>query len=298
MRLTVDQLIRFQTDGLLVAEQVLTDADLQPVIDELESIIDTRAKQLYTEGKIKELHENEPFDRRLIYLHEQCPEIEHHFDVMYLLGEAVFRFFHNDNLLDAVECLLGEEISCNPIQHLRAKKPVKDTKAIDYNENVLWHQDAGVIQEEADHSDIITFWIPLVDATEETGCMQLMPGVFKQGILPHVTEPTAAIAPDALPQIDPVLAECRKGGIVIMNKFTPHAGTFNRSNRIRWSLDLRFHKTGAHSGRSFYPSFPVRSRSNSDSVMMDHKQWERMWKQALANKETGKWNRFSKEVFS
>lgn len=298
MRLTMDQVVRFQTDGFVVAENVLTDADLQPVIDELELIIDTRATLLYEQGKITQLYEKEPFEERLIYLHAQCPEIEHQFDVMYLFGEAFFRFLHNDNLLDVVECFLGEEISCNPIQHVRAKKPMKENETINYNENVLWHQDAGVIQQEADISDIITFWVPLIDATAETGCMQLMPEVFKQGILPHQTKPAIGIQPDSIPDVEPVLAECRKGGIVIMNKFTPHAGTFNHSNRIRWSLDLRFHKSGAHSGRSFYPSFPVRSRRGPGNVMNDHARWRQMWEQALTRKEIRQWNRFSEPVFS
>ncbi|MBW7458229.1 hypothetical protein K0U00_29745, partial [Paenibacillus sepulcri] len=57
--LTIDQIIHYQTEGYLIAEDVLTDEDLQPVIDELEQEIDKRARALHAEGKIAELHEHE-----------------------------------------------------------------------------------------------------------------------------------------------------------------------------------------------------------------------------------------------
>src|SRR5690606_31712396 len=96
-------------------------------------------------------------------------------------------------------------------------------------ENVPWHQDVAVTTEDSEHSEIITFWIPLVDATKETGCMQVLPGVFKQGALKHQSDGGTTIVPEQMPDVEPVYAQCRKGGIVIMNKYTPHRGTPNRS---------------------------------------------------------------------
>jgi len=54
-----------------VAENVLTDEDLQPVIDEPAVMIDERARKLYAEGKLAELHAAEPFERRYALLHRQ-----------------------------------------------------------------------------------------------------------------------------------------------------------------------------------------------------------------------------------
>lgn len=282
MSLTREQIVDFQTNGYVIADGVFTDADLQPVIDEIERAIDERAQALHAQGKLAELHEHEPFERRFALLSRQCPEINRQFDIMYLLGPAMFDFLRSDRLLDVVESLLGRELSCNPIQHLRAKLPWKgDGEQPSSMENVPWHQDAAVTSKDSETSEIITFWLPLVDATAETGCMEVMPEVFKIGYLEHQAEGGTTIVPQLLPHVKPVTAECRKGGIVIMNKYTPHRGTTNRSGIVRWSLDLRFHKTGAPSGRSFHPSFVARSRANPNSVLTDCDDWRRMWREAL-----------------
>jgi len=202
---------------------------------------------------------------------------------MQLRGRAMFDFLRNGNLLDIAECLFGRELTCNPIQHVRAKLPAAPGQTeFSTFENVPWHQDAAVTLEEADASEIVTFWLPLVDATAETGCMEILPEVFQLGYLEHQAEGGTTIVPHQLPHVRPVLAECRKGGIVIMNKYTPHRGTTNRSDIVRWSLDLRYHKTGAPSGRPFHPSFVARSASKPDAVLNDYGTWCRLWEEALA----------------
>lgn len=282
MSLSLEQIIAFQTHGVLIAENVLTDQDLQPVIDEIESLIDERAEVLHKEGKLPNLHKNEPFERRYALLYRQFPDIGKSLDIMEYRGEAIFAFLRNDNLLDVVECLLGSELSCNPIQHLRHKLPNEPGIVHNgFNGSVPWHQDIAVTHSDSDASEIITFWVPLVDATSETGCMEILPDVFKKGYLTHRKEGGTSIVPELLEGIEPMKGECRKGGIVIMNKYTPHRSTDNVSNIIRWSIDLRYHKTGTHSGREAHPSFVVRSKANPDSVLKVHDEWCRMWKEAL-----------------
>ncbi|MCD1261400.1 phytanoyl-CoA dioxygenase family protein [Paenibacillus athensensis] len=282
MSLTLKQIVDFQTYGYLIAEDIFTEADMQPVIDELNKLIDERARALLAEGKITDLHENEPFEKRIALLSKQSREINRNIDIMEYRGPAMFEFLKNEKLLNVVECLLGRELSCNPIQHLRAKLPWSGTGEQPPEENVPWHQDAAVTQADSEASEIITFWMPLVDATAATGCMEIMPEVFKLGYLEHQGEGGTTIVPQLLPHVKTVAAECRKGGIVMMNKYTPHRGTSNRSDIVRWSLDLRFHKTGAKSGRSFHPSFVVRSSADPGSVLNDHAEWNHMWEEALS----------------
>lgn len=281
MRLSLKQIMEYQTNGYLIVNNVINEEDLQPLINEINAIIETRGQALYAEGKIKELYPNEPFEKRYALLLEQCPEIGLKMDIMELRGKQMFQFLKNRKLLDIVECLLGSELSCNPIQHLRAKLPVKPGEEEKYSERVLWHQDAGVTLEESEASEIITFWIPLIDVNEQTGCLQLMPDTFKRGYLSHHDDGGTTIVKDLLPQIEPIFCECPKGTIVIMNKYTPHRSFANRSGMIRWSLDLRYHKTGAASGRPSHPSFVVRSKSNPQSVLKDHEEWCQLWEKAL-----------------
>ena len=55
----------------------------------------------------------------------------------------------------------------------------------------------------ADESTVITCWVPLMDATHEAGCMEVLPRVHNQGTLRHynanVAGPGLAVHPDALP---------------------------------------------------------------------------------------------------
>src|SRR5579871_1315537 len=283
MGLTKEQVSAFREEGVLVAEGILTDADLEPVKEEYARWIDRRACELAAEGKITDLHEDAPFERRAALLYAQSPEITSGLDIMFVRGPATFAFLHNARLLDAVESLVGPEITCNPIQHIRAKPPAASSGTGTGFYNVPWHQDAGVTWEEADNSDIITCWMPLVDATVENGCMEVMPGAWKQGYREHQAEGGTTIRPDLLPDVPPRAVPVRKGGIVFMHRYTPHRSTPNYTDGVRWSLDLRYQPAGTPTGRPFHPDFVARSRRNPASVLTDHAEWSRRWQVALAN---------------
>lgn len=281
MGLTETQVQAFREEGVLVAEGVLKDADLAPVIAEYTELIDRKARLLASEGKITDLCEAEPFERRMACLYAQSQEIAVGLDIMQVRGPAMFAFLRNKNLLDAVESLIGPEITCNPIQHLRAKPPAATSGTGIGFFNVPWHQDSGVTWEEADHSDIITCWMPLIDATVENGCMEVLPGAWKGGYLEHQAEGGTTIRPDLFPDIPPRAAPVRKGGIVFMHRCTPHRSTPNYSSDVRWSLDLRYQPRGTPTGRPFHPEFTARSRRHPETVLTDHEEWSRRWIEAL-----------------
>lgn len=285
MKLTEEQVCAFREEGALIVEDVLTEADLAPVIAEYEDWIDHRARDLAAEGKITELHAEAPFAQRAALLYAQSPEILKDMDIMTVRGPATFAFLHNTRLLDAVESLIGPEITCNPIQHIRAKPPAAISSAGIGFYNVPWHQDAGVTWEEADDSDIITCWLPLVDATVENGCMELLPGAWKGGYLTHHAAEGTTIRPDLFPDIPPRAVPVRKGGVVFMHRYTPHRSTPNYSDHVRWSLDLRYQPNGVPTGRPFHPEFVVRSPKNPESVLNDHAEWSRRWEEALATSQ-------------
>lgn len=283
MSLTAEQVQQFRERGYLVAEGVLTDDDLAPVIAEYAEWIDRRAKELAAEGKITELHTDAPFEQRAALLYAQSPDILKNMDIMNVRGEASFQFLHNAHLLDAVESFIGGEIVCSPIQHVRAKPPAALSGENSGFYNVPWHQDAGVTWEEADDSDIITCWLPLVDATVENGCMEVLPDVWKQGYREHQALGGTTIRPDLLPDTAPQPVPVRKGGIIFMHRYTPHRSTPNFTDAVRWSLDLRYQPTGTPTGRPFHPEFVARSRQHPETVLTDHAEWSRRWETALAN---------------
>ena len=294
MKLTTQQIEEFNTNGVFIAKNALTDEDLQPVIDEICAFINRRALELKAGGKIENLYEDEPFATRFGRLFEQSSEIGSGLDIMQYRGKAVFEFLHSKNLLDVIASLVGPEITCSPIQHLRPTPPIKYYQ----NNNPAahigpLHQDAGVMMPEAENSNVITCWLPLGDATVEMGCLEVLQGVVGNGYLRHRPEGGTSVAPEVLPNIEPTPMVCYQGDLVLMSRFTPHRGMPNVSDKCRWSMDLRYQPTGQHTGRTGHPAFAVRSKSNSERVlgegvpasysMIDHAEWCRLWIDAFEN---------------
>ncbi len=281
--LTVDQIAAFREEGVLrVEEPFLADA-LAPLQADLEAWIDRRAREVQAGGHLDDLCEGLPFERRFAALYAQSGFMAAGLDVHLMRTPALFAFLRNEALLDAVECLLGPEIVLNPIHHLRAKLPQPLVhEVMETYFNVPWHQDSGVMWEEADPVPVVGVWIPLVDANEDNGCMQVMPGAFRSGHLPHQAEGGTTLRPDVLPDVPPRTLPCPRGGAIFQDKFTPHRSTPNRTEGVRWSLDVRFQPAGTPTGRPFHPAFCLRSRRDPAAEVRDPAVWDAGWRDALA----------------
>lgn len=282
MRLSGVQIDEFRVQGVLHVPGALTAVDLQPVIDELSRVVDDGARALKEQGEIEDLCADAPFERRVGLIYAQSPKITSGLDIMHHRGEAMFRFLGNPRLLDLLEGLLGPEITCNPIQHVRAKPPDRFEPHSGPSFHMApWHQDAAVMMPEAEGSEVITCWLPLGDATAEMGCMEVLPGLVGGGYLRHQAAGGTTIIPDLMPHVQPRTMACRKGDVVLMSRFTPHRSRPNLSDLCRWSIDLRYQPTGQHTGRTGHPDFAVRSAAAPASVLNDHGAWCRMWVDAL-----------------
>ena len=204
------------------------------------------------------------------------------------IGPAVFELITHRNILDIVEQLIGSEITSNPIQHVRIKPPARALPSSENRAHLTttdWHQDQGVTLPEADDTKMITVWLAVTDATVENGCLQLFPGRHEE-MLPHCTKAQLGIASPFLPDGDPVPAPVKAGGIVLFNPLTPHGSLPNESDGFRWSFDLRYNVTGQPTGRSQFPEFVARSRSDPGSELCDWREWRSDWeatRRRLAN---------------
>ena len=285
--LSTEQIAHFQRDGFLLVEDRLGAADLEPVIEEYAAYIDRRAHELVAAGQLTQSYAAEPFDRRLACISRETGVLYPELDIMYLRGPATFAFLHNEKLLDLAESLIGPELLCSPIQHLRPKLPSGLTPRGSDPHVVHWHQDAGVTWAEADPYFILTMWIPLVDATPENGCLRVIPGLHKGGLLPHRTKRGlgTAIHGDLLAHHPIVTLPMRKGSVLLMHKHTPHSSSRNTTDTVRWSMDLRYQAVGTATGRPFQPAFVVRSQAAPTTVLRDHATWAAQWVAALAQSQ-------------
>lgn len=291
MRLTSQQIEQFWEHGYLVVEDVLEDDDIDPVIEEYSAWIDRRAQELHAAGKLSRLYADEAFEHRLASITAECGEIYDDVDIDHMRGRATFEFLRNDHLMDAMEGILGPEITCNPIQHVRAKLPgtlrnpqQEAGTERDINQRVSenvapLHQDAQVHLEEAESTFILTVWLPMADSTIDNGCLEVFPRVHQEQTV--FWGSGFGVSDEHMSGRQAVPLPMRKGGVILMHKLTPHRSGPNTTDAIRWSMDLRYQKTGTPTGRSFYPDFVSRSRAAPESVYDDYEEWSRKWETAL-----------------
>ena len=236
-----DQIDFFHREGYLMVPDVFTPTDLTPLCEELSGVIDVTAYRLKKENKLSNLYEDLPFEQRLAAIWKECEEILNPIVGKGgggYSGKELFRLITNPKLLAYIEDFVGEEIVGSSVYRIRPKIPFMNRGI------VPWHQDSGYFEPHCDDDLIVTVWLPLVDATPENGCLQVMPRVHDQGVLRHWTNgPNGYLVIDDgdLPSaFDPVTVPVPLGGVLFMGNLTPHCSTENTSDVVRWSIDLRY----------------------------------------------------------
>jgi ectoine hydroxylase-related dioxygenase (phytanoyl-CoA dioxygenase family) len=192
-----------------------------------------------------------------------------------LRTEGMFRVFTEPALIDIVESVIGPEILAHPQFNVRAKLPNQDATV------VPWHQDLGYLQADAEETFMVNFWIPLVDATLDNGCMEVICGSHRTPLFEHEQGLGPAgnfkgVRDQDLPPGERVLCPVREGGVLLIQHKTFHRSLPNNSDHIRWSLDLRYSDPDMPTGRDDVPGFITRSRRRPDSVCDTATQWNRM----------------------
>ena len=313
MATTTTLLEQFEDQGYIVVPDLLDlERDLRPLTDDYEQALDDMARLWYSEGKLASLYSGLPFNRRFMamvgesrarwtqFLDISLPQNGVSPDTPIHLSEAVFNFLRVPAVLDVIEQLIGPEITCNPIQHLRLKPPerlVPVEQRQGLNSQTTWHQDQGVALPEADNTSIITVWIPITDATVENGCLRAIPGSHRDGLATHCPNNVDGILtiPDKLVGDGEITLPMKRGSVLFMDRRTKHSSWANQTDDIRWSFDLRYQPTGYPTGRPAFPEFVVRSRANPSSVLTDYRQWIQLWleaRSALAQGRPAKFNRW------
>jgi ectoine hydroxylase-related dioxygenase (phytanoyl-CoA dioxygenase family) len=84
------------------------------------------------------------------------------------------------------------------------------------------------------------------------------------------------IPEEATPSGERVQCQVRVGGVLLTQKETVHRSGPNRTDHIRWSLDLRYSNPALPTGRPHVPGFIAGSRAHPESVAKSHLDWLRL----------------------
>ena len=263
------QLAFFKEEGYLLLEELLPEAAYQPLVDEIDAAIDQEARQAQAEGHLGDLFEDAPFKDRLARI---CEAMGTGKQVLReILGKrhktaGLFHLLTHPSLLDVVESVIGPEILVHPQFNLRAKMPGE--------EEVVWHQDIAFLDRAVEETFMVNFWIPLVDTDVKNGCLEIVAGSHRHGIVPHEKPAFEQEIPEnRVPPGARVLSILPAGGAALLQHKTVHRSFPNLSDHVRWSLDIRYSDPRKPTGRAHVPGFIARSRENPDGVAKNHLDW-------------------------
>jgi len=230
------QMDDFRREGYLLLRQVLPDDLLVTMRSMLEDAVDEIANRWVEDGLLEDLHQDEPFERRLAVLRERVPSAGSITWRRLLAGEAAFSLWQHPTLLAIAASLVGEDVYAHGVWNGRPREPNAPLAA------VAWHQDAHYY----DHYDradgpLVTLWMPLVPVDEHSGCLQIAPRSHQEGVRP-VTASANGLVEVTDPPAESEILTCAMdpGDLLIFDAEMLHRSLPNEADYVRWSMDLRY----------------------------------------------------------
>ena len=276
MSLSYEQLAQYSDDGFLLVENVFTDEEIQPVLDDFAAMVDGWADRLYAAGKITDKHADEDVYTRLVSLEKEWPNAAALMHWHASMQPALSKIWASDKLLDVVEQFIGPDIVGHPVVGIRAKTP--NTKLM----TPPWHQDNAYLIEGSEDTFQPTVWIPFVDVSAENGTLQVVRGTHKLGrVLPHHLEKHLGherswylyIKDEDLNEADYVTCDMKKGSVLWHSNTLVHRSTENYSDKVRWSVDLRYQRPGEPTGFFEDSELPPMRKSDDPGYRLDWEAW-------------------------
>ncbi len=121
-----------------------------------------------------------------------------------------------------------------------------------------WHQDDAYTP--VTPSPYLTLWLALNDATEENGCISVLPGSHKGGLRPHVNSPIGLVGYPSDAPDQGVKVPVKAGSVVCFWSMTLHKSGPNRSKGIRKAYVIQYSVHGlkrVDSGETIQGLLPI-----------------------------------------
>jgi hypothetical protein len=276
LALNPDQVRSFHEDGFLHLRGAVERERIEGVRTAFARVADGMLAKLAAEGLIDGTHPELPFERRFAVAGAHAARFGRGWrkDVA---GPEVFALHHAPRLVDAVQDLLGGDgVMGHTVYNARPKLPGQQLTV------VPWHQDSGYFGAESARQLIITAWVPLVDVSPENGGLQVARGSHRYGLVDHRYEQRegqfleiAAAEPRADVVVD---VPMRIGDALLFGNLLWHRSLENRSDGVRWAIDLRFYGESlpGRAGSDEYPErWAVRSASRPPTPCETWVEWAR-----------------------
>jgi ectoine hydroxylase-related dioxygenase (phytanoyl-CoA dioxygenase family) len=242
---------KFNTDGYQVARGVIDPVTIDKVRQVLEEVLETTVDEMKalgirvgTKNMVADINRlldgpnarNIDQDLRTIMTGQYPSKIRMDARLLEILKSPQLQ-----NLLSSALC------SANLCMHMppmaRFVYPGNSSAGVPAHQDVAYNEHL---------SDFITLWIPLVDIDSKCGGVTVYPG--SDNVQQNTVKLNHGVWFDDIDVSGTVPVDCApmaKGDVLIFNRFLAHKSMPNLSNRIRFSLDLRFFTDNDYSEKHY-----------------------------------------------
>jgi ectoine hydroxylase-related dioxygenase (phytanoyl-CoA dioxygenase family) len=105
-----------------------------------------------------------------------------------------------------------------------------------------WHQDDGYTP--VTPSPYLTLWLALNDATPENGCISVLPGSHKRGLVAHYRTPIGLVCHELDDPDQGVQVPVKAGSMAVFQSLTMHKSGVNRSQGMRKAYIIQYSHAG------------------------------------------------------
>ncbi|HEX2038686.1 MAG TPA: phytanoyl-CoA dioxygenase family protein [Acidimicrobiales bacterium] len=240
--LSPEELAHFRDRGYLLLRGVLSEGALASVQRVMEQYVDELARRWTREGWISDPCEELDFTRRYASLRAQLPPRFSNTWRRVLVSRALWSLWQEPALLGAARSIVDDDVYAHGIWNGRPRTSHESMK-------VAWHQDAHYYSGyHSSHDPMVTCWIPFVPVDEASGCLQIVPGSHRGGMVPAVRtghDGQRTVAPQVLDNLAaagmrPLSCAMEPGDVLLFDACMLHQSLHNRAATVRWSLDLRY----------------------------------------------------------
>ena len=190
-----------------------------------------------------------------------------------LVSREMFDILVHPSLLALAQDLLATpEISVHGIFNARPKLPDQIWT------QTPWHQDAQYYRD-AEQVHVTSIWMPLQPVSEHNSCLQVAPGLHRGPLHEGWNDPETGflgLSPEVRQKLEGVSVEMAPGDALCFTQMTPHRALPNRSNQVRWSIDVRYEPTAQATAAGQKQGFVAQSPSNPNAVP-DFEEWLKQW---------------------
>lgn len=230
----------FARDGFIVLRGALDTDAIAALLVRVDALVEDHVGRLVEEGVVTDAHCDEPVETRLASVYAKTDVTRPRKWHAGLFGPELHRVATDATLARVLASLLGDEVVFHGDHQLVTKLPDCSRTAF------AWHQDSQYYGRPASDARVVTVWIPLVPATAANGCLKVIPGSHRWGLLPWDRDDdlNVRVPVDVEARGTALVVATEPGDAVVLTHRTLHGSDVNTTTGVRWSIDLGYSALG------------------------------------------------------